>query len=1230
MEPNADQLELKSGSKPNARDDLKSLPLPEVEKKLGSSPEGLSQAEAQKRLTQYGPNEIEEKETNPFLNFLTYFWGPIPWMIEVAVILSAVARHWPDFVIILLLLLANAVVGFWEEHQAGNAIAALKAKLAIKARVKRDGKWINPAARELVPGDVIRLRLGDIVPADARLLEGDPVEVDQAALTGESLPATRKSGDAVFSGSIIRQGEIGALVYATGANTYFGKTAQLVQEAHTVSHFQRAVLKIGDYLIILAVVLVAVIIATAILRGDPILTTLQFALVLTVAAIPVAMPTVLSVTMAVGARLLAKKEAIVTRLSAIEELAGVDILCSDKTGTLTQNKLTLGDPFSVNHISADQVILHAALASRADDKDTIDLAVLGGLKNDQALKGYQVVHFQPFDPVRKRTEATVKDADGKEFKVAKGAPQVILELSANAAQVKPAVGKAVNDFAARGFRSLGVARAEGDGKWQFLGVLPLFDPPRDDAKATIATARQMGVSVKMVTGDALAIARETAKKLGMGTNILDASGFGDTKRHETAALAELIEKADGFAQVFPEHKFHIVDVLQQGGHIVGMTGDGVNDAPALKKADCGIAVSGATDAARAAAAIVLMTPGLSVIIDAIKESRKIFQRMNSYAIYRIAETLRVLLFMTLSILIFNFYPLTAVMIVMLALLNDGAILSIAYDNVHYKNQPEAWNMRVVLGIATVLGVVGPIASFGLFYLGDRVFHLDRPHIQTLMYLMLSVAGHLTIFQTRTRGPFWSIRPARILLIAVFGTQALATLIAVYGLFMTPLGWGWALFVWGYAVAWFLVTDPVKLLAYRIFGPIKNGSVKTRAGGVAGTADQTAAGWVSTHWRIPAAAALVVLAFGAGGWLYWSTHRTATVHYATQKIELGSIIRTVTASGIVVSTATAPIGARVSGVIQALYCAASTKVKAGQLCAKIDPHPYEVVMDQDKADLAAAEDRLQKDKADLAHKKAAFERHEALSKRRAVSRKALDNSRRAYEQAQTQTKLDEATITQLQAALHAAENNLGYTNIVSPIDGTVDSRNVAIGQMVAAGSETAPLFLVAADLTVIRVDANVSENDTSEVKLGDKATFTVNSFPNRPFAGEVTQIGPSLQAIQNLVTYDVVITASNPDRLLEPGMTTTIKIVVDRRDDVLRAPGQALRYSPRDLAVPHGGSGARTPLDGWPQVWILREGRPTAVPVQLGLHDGIYTEIVKGDLRPGDDLIISESGGRVNQ
>ena len=808
----------RSAGTPAEGPDLKSRPLAEVEEELGYSPDGLSKAEVTTRLAQYGPNEIAEHKTNSLLKFLGYFWGPIPWMIEIAVILSGAVGHWPDFFIILLLLVANGVVGYTEERQAGNAIAALKAKLAINARVKRDDAWITAPARELVPGDVIRLRLGDIVPADARLLDGDEIEVDQSALTGESLPATRVAGDAVFSGSIVRQGEIGALVYATGTHTYFGKTAELVADAHTVSHFQRAVLKIGNYLIILAVALVTVIVVTAILRGDAILTTLQFALVLTVAAIPVAMPTVLSVTMAVGARLLAKKQAIVSRLVAIEELAGVDVLCADKTGTLTQNSLTLGTPFTVDSVTPATVILNGALASRADNDDPIDRAVLGGLEDAKVLQAYTVTHFEPFDPVHKRTEATVAGAGRTTFKVTKGAPQVILALAVNAAEIRPAADSAVNDFAARGFRSLGVARADGDGDWQFVGVLPLFDPPRDDAAATIATAAAMGVTVKMVTGDALAIAKETAAKVDLGTNILDAAALGDAKNNESAAVAESIETADGFAQVFPEHKYHIIDVLQQHGHIVGMTGDGVNDAPALKKADCGIAVSGATDAARAAADIVLLTPGLSVIIEAIKQSRKIFQRMNSYAIYRIAETLRVLLFMTVAILVFNFYPLTAIMIVMLALLNDGAILSIAYDNVHYKDEPEAWNMRVVLGISTVLGVLGPIAAFGLFYLGDRVFDLGHPRLQTLMYLMLSVAGHLTIFLSRTRGPFWSIRPARILLIAVLGTQAIATFIAVYGLFMTPLGWGWAAAVWVYALAWFLVSDRIKLLAYRILDP----------------------------------------------------------------------------------------------------------------------------------------------------------------------------------------------------------------------------------------------------------------------------------------------------------------------------------------------------------------------------------------------------------------------------
>jgi H+-transporting ATPase len=795
--------------------------------------DGLSQSEAKRLLEQYGYNELPEKERNALLEFFSHFWGPIPWMIEAAAILSALVQHWADFVIILVLLLANAVVGFWEEFQAGNAIAALKANLALKARVKRDGAWCEVPARELVPGDRVRLRLGDIVPADGRLLEGDPLEVDQSALTGESLPVEKKSGETVYSGSILRKGETDALVSATGRQTYFGKTAQLVESAHTVSHFQKAVLKIGHYLIVIAVALVALIVTVALFRGDRFTTTLQFALVLTVAAIPVAMPTVLSVTMAVGARLLARKQAVVSRLVAIEELAGMDVLCSDKTGTLTQNKLALGEPFCVPGVKPDDVVLAAALASRAEAGDAIDQAVLNGLKDKRALAGFRTLHFQPFDPVNKRTEALLKLPDGRQFKVSKGAPQVILALVSDAVQVRPEVEKAINAFAVRGFRSLGVAttlrtspaaedgesgRMDNHDRWQFLGVLPLSDPPRVDSKATLATAREMGIRVKMVTGDQVAIGREIAGQIGLGTNILDAGLFAAANPRQGDQLDETIEQADGFAQVFPEHKFHIVEVLQQHNHITGMTGDGVNDAPALKKADAGIAVSGATDAARAAADIVLLTPGLSVIIDAIKESRKIFQRMNSYAIYRITETIRVLLFMTLSILVFNFYPVTAVMIVLLAVLNDGAILSIAYDRVQHSDKPEAWNMRVVLGIASVLGVAGVIASFGLFYLGERVYHLNREMIQTLIYLKLSVAGHLTIFLTRTRRPFWAARPAPILLLAVVGTQIIATLIAVYGLFMPAIGWGWALAVWLYALAWFFVNDRVKLAAHHVLDP----------------------------------------------------------------------------------------------------------------------------------------------------------------------------------------------------------------------------------------------------------------------------------------------------------------------------------------------------------------------------------------------------------------------------
>jgi H+-transporting ATPase len=814
---------------PIITEDGKKLDISTLFEKLESSKSGLSKAEAQKRLQEYGYNEIAEKKKSPILKLLSYFWGPIPWMIEVAAILSAIVHHWEDFWIIFVLLLLNAAVGFWQEHKADNAIELLKQRLAPRARVRRDGKWIEVDARELVPGDVARVRLGMIVPADLKLMDGDYLLADESALTGESMPVEKHIFDVAYSGSIVRQGEMNGLVVTTGMSTYFGRTAKLVEEAGKRSHFQKAVIKIGDYLIVLALVLVAVIFLVALFRHEGILETLQFALILTVAAIPAALPAVLSVTMAVGATALAKKEAIVSKLVAIEEMAGIDVLCSDKTGTITENKITIGEVKPLDGFKEGDVLVFATLASREENQDPIDDAIIAKLKEVGELvgipDGYKIMEFTPFDPTSKRAVATVEDTGGKRFRVAKGAPQAVLSLIGNREGLTQEVTELVDTLATNGYRPLGVARTDGGDDWEYVGLIGLYDPPRQDSAETIGTAQDMGVRVKMVTGDHTAIAKEIARQVHLGTNIMPASSFLDKPDREARRI---IEEADGFAQVFPEHKYHIVELLQGKEHIVGMTGDGVNDAPALKKADAGIAVAGATDAAKSAADIVLTRPGLSVIIDAVKESRKIFQRMNSYAIYRIAETIRVLLFITLSILVFNFYPVTAIMIVLLAVLNDGAILSIAYDHTRYSKQPEAWNMKMVLGVATVLGITGVVASFGLFYLGERIFHLSRDVIQSFMYLKLSVAGHLTIFLTRTRGPFWSFRPAPILLGAVVITQLVATFIAVYGLFMPPIGWSWALLVWGYAIAWFLLNDRVKLAAYRIFN-LEHPGFLTKAG-----------------------------------------------------------------------------------------------------------------------------------------------------------------------------------------------------------------------------------------------------------------------------------------------------------------------------------------------------------------------------------------------------------------
>ncbi len=780
---------------------------------------GLTATEAAARLQKYGPNALEEEKVSPLLKLLGYFWGPIPWMIEVAAILSALIQHWPDFWIIIALLLFNAGVGFWQEFTAGNAVEALKKQLALKARVLRDGEWQEIDARELVPGDIIRIRLGDVIPADVKIVEGDYLSVDQSALTGESLPVTKQAGDDAFSGTVVKQGEVVAEVEATGQRTRFGKTASLVEQAKTVSHFQKAVLTIGDYLIYVSLALVVVLVLFQLHRNAPWLELVQFALILTVASIPVAMPAVLSMTMALGAMALSKRKAIVTRLESIEEMASMDVLCSDKTGTLTQNRLTLGK-VEVFRADDDQaVLLAAALASRAEDQDAIDQAVLEGLHDRSRLSHLQQIDFVPFDPVHKRTEATIQDGDGNRFRVAKGAPQVIMQMAGLAGDEQERAQQAVDGFAAQGYRALGVARQDReDGPWTFLGILSLFDPPREDSAETIASAREHGVKVKMVTGDNLAIARQIAGKLGLGEYILKADSLpdGDTASVEHSAAVAGVERADGFAEVFPEHKFAIVKILQGRGHITGMTGDGVNDAPALKQADVGVAVSGATDAARAAADLVLTAPGLSVIINAIEEARRIFERMNAYAIYRISETVRIMFFVVLAMIFFNFYPITAVMIILLAFFNDIPIMTIAYDHTSLEKDPVRWDMRQVITVATAMGITGVIGSFGMLLIAMDWLHLSVSQIQTYVFLKMAVAGHLVLFVARSRGHFWKRPwPAPIMIWSAVVTKIAATLLAAYGFgLITPISWPEIALIWGYSFASAYVTDLVKVAVYR--------------------------------------------------------------------------------------------------------------------------------------------------------------------------------------------------------------------------------------------------------------------------------------------------------------------------------------------------------------------------------------------------------------------------------
>jgi H+-transporting ATPase len=822
-----------------APSDLETLRVDDVLAQLGTDAErGLSGAEAERRLSQYGPNALAEKEESLARKILRHFSGPIAYMIEAAAIISAIIGHWDDFAIITGLLFFNAALEFWQDRKASAALSALKKGLAPEATALRDSSWRTVPAATLVPGDIVTIRLGAIVPADLRLIRGEYASIDQAALTGESLPVAKKVGDEAYSGSVVKQGEMKAVVIRTGSSTFFGRTAKLVAGAGAVSHAQRAMFEIGNFLIVVAVALGAILVGTRVYR-DVVLVgdwnlhdafgILQFVLVLLVASIPVAMPAVFSITMALGALALSKEKAIVSRLSAIEEMAGVDILCSDKTGTLTKGQLTLGEPLLVAASDGQQCILAAALASRIEDRDPIDTAVIEALGSSDATRAYALQRFVPFDPVTKRTEATLTAPGGRTILVAKGAPQAILELTRSSADVARQVKGHVAALAARGSRSLGVARSEDGGNtWSYLAILPMFDPPRDDSSATLAKAHAKGVRVKMITGDDTAIAIETARRIGMGTNIVaaaDAFPKDFDPDHVPPQLAAGIERADGFARVFPEHKYAIVKALQARGHLVAMTGDGVNDAPALKQADCGVAVSGATDAARGAAALILTAPGLSVIDSAIDQARRIFGRITSYTAYRVALTMDVMFLVVLSSVLLNFAPLTPIMIVAMSLLDDVPIMTIAYDHTLVSEKPIRWNMPRVLGVSATLGGFSVLQSFGLLLVGmealrdpaaQTLFGLgSQAELQTLMFLQLVSGGHLLLFVTRTeRWFFLRPFPAAPLFWSIIGTQLVAIAMCALGWLVEPISWRAIALVWSYNVVWLFILGGIRLVSER--------------------------------------------------------------------------------------------------------------------------------------------------------------------------------------------------------------------------------------------------------------------------------------------------------------------------------------------------------------------------------------------------------------------------------
>ena len=757
------------------------LTIDETLSQLQSNPTtGLTQTEAKQRIKRYGPNAVEEKQQNPVIAFLKRFWGLTAWMLEIAIVISFVLGNYLDLYIITTLLLVNAILGFFQEKQATRAVKALKQKLQLQARVLRDGLWSTISAIELVPGDIIRIRSGDLVPSDLKIIDTE-ITVDQSAITGESMPLEKKKSDLVFSASMIRKGEATGVVISTGAHTYFGKTTQLVQFAKPKLHMETVISGLMKWLLILVVTLLAIAFAVSWIRGINLLVMLSLALILLVSAIPVALPTMFTVTMALGSQELVKKGVLVTRLSASEDAALMDVLCVDKTGTLTLNMLKIADVVEINDHTKEDVILFGALASQKANQDPIDIAFLAAAQEKNLpLNDYTQKTFIPFDPTTRRTEAMI-EKNGHELSVTKGAVAVIAPMSGIYGKELAELETKIENFASKGYRIIAVAVSQ-EAKMQLAGLVALYDQPRPDSASIIAKLRALGISVKMLTGDSLPIAKQVAEEVHLGNKIARAPEIKEKVTKDAIDAAESVEKNDGFAEIYPEGKYQIVKALQSKKHVVGMTGDGINDAPALKQAEVGIAVSNATDVAKGAASVVLTSPGLTNILSLVVSGRMIYQRILTWIFNKIVKTFQVVVFVVLAFLFTGLFVVNAFQVVLLLFLVDFVTISLATDNTRPSEKPETWNIASLLKASIILGIFIVAESFGLLYLGLTYLNLSNTaQLNTFAFDILLFGGLFTIFVVRERGNFWKSKPSKPLLIAILVDIIVSSLLSVIGI-----------------------------------------------------------------------------------------------------------------------------------------------------------------------------------------------------------------------------------------------------------------------------------------------------------------------------------------------------------------------------------------------------------------------------------------------------------------